>query len=94
MTIELNHTIVPARDKVASAKFFAKMFGLPFDESAFSLLFLTQEPSRLRKNSIYTQHAVGIFHMAPIPKQVQDAQTGLFCLSGSETLFGFLGEDL
>lgn len=34
MTIELNHTIVPARDKVASAKFFAKMFGLTFDESA------------------------------------------------------------
>lgn len=34
MAIELNHTIVPARDKVASAKFFAKMFGLPFDESA------------------------------------------------------------
>lgn len=34
MAIELNHTIVPARDKVASAKFFAKMFGLPFDERA------------------------------------------------------------
>lgn len=34
MAIELNHTIVPARNKVASAKFFAKMFGLPFDESA------------------------------------------------------------
>jgi hypothetical protein len=24
MTIELNHTIVPARDKVAAAKFFAR----------------------------------------------------------------------
>ena len=34
MTIELNHTIVPARDKVASAKFFAKIFGVPFDEGA------------------------------------------------------------
>lgn len=34
MTIELNHTIVPARDKVASATFFAKMFGLPFDANA------------------------------------------------------------
>lgn len=34
MAIELNHTIVPAKDKVASAKFFAKMFGLSFDESA------------------------------------------------------------
>src|SRR5262245_47090575 len=28
MTIMLNHTIVPARDKVAAAKFFARMFGL------------------------------------------------------------------
>jgi catechol 2,3-dioxygenase-like lactoylglutathione lyase family enzyme len=34
MAIELNHTIVPTRDKVASAKFFAKIFGLPFDERA------------------------------------------------------------
>lgn len=32
MTIELNHTIVPAHDKVASAKFYAKIFGLVFDE--------------------------------------------------------------
>lgn len=34
MAIVLNHTIVPAHDKVASAKFFANMFGLPFDEGA------------------------------------------------------------
>jgi catechol 2,3-dioxygenase-like lactoylglutathione lyase family enzyme len=34
MTIVLNHTIVPAKDKVASAKFFANIFGLPFDEQA------------------------------------------------------------
>lgn len=34
MAITLNHTIVPARDKVASAKFFARIFGLPFDEKA------------------------------------------------------------
>ncbi len=33
MTIILNHTIVPTRNKVESAKFFAKMFGLPFDEN-------------------------------------------------------------
>ena len=26
--ISLNHTIVPARDKVAAAKFFARIFGL------------------------------------------------------------------
>jgi catechol 2,3-dioxygenase-like lactoylglutathione lyase family enzyme len=33
MTITLNHTVVPAGDKVASAKFFARMFGLSFDEN-------------------------------------------------------------
>lgn len=32
MAIELNHTIVPAHDKVASAKFYAKILGLVFDE--------------------------------------------------------------
>ena len=32
MSIELNHTIVPAHDKVASAKFFSKIFGLRFEE--------------------------------------------------------------
>jgi len=31
MAITLDHTIVPARDKVASAKFFAKIFGLIYD---------------------------------------------------------------
>jgi catechol 2,3-dioxygenase-like lactoylglutathione lyase family enzyme len=30
MAIVLNHTIVPARDKGASARFFAEVFGLPF----------------------------------------------------------------
>ena len=32
MTITLNHTIVPARDKQASAEFFARIFGLQADE--------------------------------------------------------------
>jgi catechol 2,3-dioxygenase-like lactoylglutathione lyase family enzyme len=31
MTIKLNHTIVPAADKLRSATFFAKIFGLTFD---------------------------------------------------------------
>ncbi|MGH8503763.1 MAG: VOC family protein [Gammaproteobacteria bacterium] len=34
MTIELNHTVIPARDKLASAKFFARILGLAFDEGA------------------------------------------------------------
>ena len=31
MPITLNHTIVPARDKEASAKFFADIFGLKYE---------------------------------------------------------------
>jgi catechol 2,3-dioxygenase-like lactoylglutathione lyase family enzyme len=31
MAITLNHTIVPARDKEAAARFFAEIFGLRFD---------------------------------------------------------------
>lgn len=33
MTITLNHTIVPVRDKEAAARFFAEIFGLRFDSS-------------------------------------------------------------
>lgn len=31
MTLELDHTIVPAHDKEASARFFARIFGLGYD---------------------------------------------------------------
>jgi len=31
MSIVLDHTIVPARDKEESARFFARIFGLPYD---------------------------------------------------------------
>jgi catechol 2,3-dioxygenase-like lactoylglutathione lyase family enzyme len=31
MAIHLDHTIVPARDKVASARFFARIFGLAYN---------------------------------------------------------------
>ena len=34
MAITLNHTIVPAHDKEASAKFFARIFGLTYEGSA------------------------------------------------------------
>jgi catechol 2,3-dioxygenase-like lactoylglutathione lyase family enzyme len=34
MTIVLNHTIVPARDKESSARFFAETFGLAYDPAA------------------------------------------------------------
>jgi predicted enzyme related to lactoylglutathione lyase len=32
MSIVLNHTIVPARDKMEAARFFARIFGVDFDE--------------------------------------------------------------
>lgn len=35
MTIVLNHTIVPARDKEASARFFARIFGLECGEADY-----------------------------------------------------------
>lgn len=31
MTIQLDHTIVPSRDKEAAAQFFARIFGLRYD---------------------------------------------------------------
>ena len=34
MTIELNHTIVPARDKEQSARFFADIFGFQYEGAA------------------------------------------------------------
>lgn len=34
MTIELNHTIVPAYDKEAAARFFADIFGLQYEGSS------------------------------------------------------------
>lgn len=35
MAIVLNHTIIPARDKAAAAKFFADLFGLECGETGF-----------------------------------------------------------
>ncbi len=38
MAIRLDHTIVPAKDKVAAAKFFAEIFGLNVhDDGHFAL---------------------------------------------------------
>ncbi|MDF0673422.1 MAG: response regulator [Nitrospira sp.] len=34
MTIELDHTILPARDKEKSARFFADIFGLQYERSS------------------------------------------------------------
>jgi catechol 2,3-dioxygenase-like lactoylglutathione lyase family enzyme len=54
MTITLNHTIVPARDKAEAAKFFARIFGLKRGRSGYfapvrinkslTLLFSDEDP--------------------------------------------------
>jgi catechol 2,3-dioxygenase-like lactoylglutathione lyase family enzyme len=36
MTIRLDHTIVPAKDKLASARFFAEVFGLGVKQGHFA----------------------------------------------------------
>jgi catechol 2,3-dioxygenase-like lactoylglutathione lyase family enzyme len=36
VTIQLNHTIVPAQNKISSAQLFARIFGLEFDPNAAS----------------------------------------------------------
>jgi catechol 2,3-dioxygenase-like lactoylglutathione lyase family enzyme len=36
MTIHLDHTIVPAKDKIASAEFFAEIFGLKVKQGYFA----------------------------------------------------------
>lgn len=53
MAIELNHTIVPAHDKVASAEFFARVFGLHTEdpESHFSPVRVNSALTMLFDNS-------------------------------------------
>lgn len=48
MTIVLNHTIVPARDKTAAARFFARIFGLsPEPEGYFAPVRLNEQTTLL-----------------------------------------------
>ena len=47
MTIELNHTIVPSRDKVASAQFYQEMFGFEYNGAAGHF-----EPVRIRNQAL------------------------------------------
>jgi predicted enzyme related to lactoylglutathione lyase len=57
MPITLNHTIVPARDKEAAARFFARIFGLAFDNHFApvrvneTLTFLFDNKRRFRESS-------------------------------------------
>ena len=47
MTVELNHTIVPAHDKKASARFYADLFGFEYEGS-----FGHFEPVRIQSQSL------------------------------------------
>ena len=47
MTIELNHTIVPAHDKKASARFYADLFGFEYEGS-----FGHFEPVRINSQAL------------------------------------------
>lgn len=37
MAIELDHVIVPSRDRVASARLLARLLGVPWDETVFGI---------------------------------------------------------
>ena len=45
MTIRLDHTIVPSKDKVASAKFFAEIFGLTVKPGHFAQVQINESLS-------------------------------------------------
>src|SRR5262249_19583623 len=64
MAIELNHTIVPAHDKAASAKFFARIFGLPFEESAMNHYFAPVEVNDALTLDFADSDKINVHHYA------------------------------
>ncbi|HEU4684569.1 MAG TPA: VOC family protein [Nitrospira sp.] len=64
MAIELNHTIVPARDKLASARFFARIFGLPFDERSVGYFAPVRVNDRLTLDFDDDVDRVAVHHYA------------------------------
>lgn len=63
MTIELNHTIVPAHDKDASARFFARIFGVRYDDGAAGHFAPVQVNDRLTLD-FDTDTGFGMHHYA------------------------------
>jgi catechol 2,3-dioxygenase-like lactoylglutathione lyase family enzyme len=68
MTIILNHTVVPARDKIEAARWFADMFGLGFEgakghfapvnvNDELTLLFDTYESFEAGHYAFHVSHA-------------------------------------
>lgn len=66
MTIVLNHTIVPAREKTAAAGWFARILGLAFEESDdhFAPVFINDTLTFLFADSESFQSAHYAFHVS------------------------------
>ena len=76
MTIILNHTIVPARDKSAAAEFFARIFGLHADPNdghfapvrindTLTLLFDDDEQFESHRSCLPRQRCRVRYHLRP-----------------------------
>jgi catechol 2,3-dioxygenase-like lactoylglutathione lyase family enzyme len=66
MTIVLNHTIVPARDKVAAARNFAQIFGLSFEGGSghFAPVRVNEELTLLFDNDASFESHHYAFHVS------------------------------
>ena len=67
MTIRLDHTIVPAKDKLASAKFFAEIFGLTVKPGHFAQVQINESltfdfTNASEPSTVWTQHYA--FHVS------------------------------
>ncbi len=66
MTIALNHTIVPSRNKNDAAQWFAEIFGLPFDhgENHFAPVRINQTLTFLFSNETTLYRCHYAFHVS------------------------------
>ena len=69
MTIVLNHTIVPVKDKQAAARFFADTFGLSYDpaddHAHFAPVRVNDTLTLLFDNADVVRHQHYAFHVVP-----------------------------
>ena len=74
MTIHLDHTIVPARDKVASAKLLADLLGVPWAESGIGPFSPVYVNDGLTLDFIETDEAFPVYHFCfRVPQKEFDA---------------------
>jgi catechol 2,3-dioxygenase-like lactoylglutathione lyase family enzyme len=62
MTIELDHTIVPSRDKVAAARLLAELLGVPWSPTALGPFAAVYVNEGLTLDFIDTDDAFPIYH--------------------------------